>query len=226
MPKKNNRDRKILKPRLRIYCEGEKTEPNYLEGYINKKFPGNRLLKVVTIEPTKKNTPKQLVGEAISAKQDKTSPAGDIFWVVYDRESEQKYDKTLHAQAYDQANKNGIKIALFNVCFEVWILLHFQDTVAPYNSYDDLRKRSILQDQCKAKDMSNYDKGDKNIFNIIKANIGKARERAERMNQRTIESADRDWTKPYQWNPYTNIHELLDVIDEFGKEYIENSLPT
>ncbi len=160
MPKKNNRPKKEIKPVLHIYCEGEKTEPNYLNGYIDKFFPTNRRLKVIKIEATKKNTPKQLVDEAVTAKiaAIKNSLDEDVFWVVYDRESEQKYTDALHALAYDKGQKHGISIAISNVCFEAWLLLHFQDTTASYSCYDDLRNNSVLRAECKIRGLIDYDK--------------------------------------------------------------------
>ena len=89
MPKKHSRPQRPVKPILRIFCEGKKTEPHYFNGYIGRKFPANSRLKVIRIEPTKKNTPKELVEEAVKTK--KAALDGDVFWVVYDRESEQKY---------------------------------------------------------------------------------------------------------------------------------------
>ncbi|MCV6639264.1 RloB family protein [Candidatus Albibeggiatoa sp. nov. NOAA] len=218
MPKKRNKVKRNLKPVLHIYCEGEKTEPNYISGYINQKFPTNRRLQVIKVEPTKKNTPKQLVDEAI--KKDKDCPADDIFWVVYDRESEQKYKQPIHKEAYNKAQKHGINIALSNVCFEVWLLLHFQSSVAHYHSDDDLRKNSSLRQEFKKRGLKDYEKGNPNIFHIISSNIDNARQRAKKLNQNTINSADVSWTKPYQLNPYTDMYKLLDAIDEFGEQYI------
>lgn len=107
MPKKRDRTEKLLLPVLHIYCEGAKTEPNYIQGYLDSKFSGNRLLKVrpIQIEPTKKNTPKELVEVAVLAKNDKNTPEGDKFWVVYDREGKHKYSDKIHETAYQNAKK-------------------------------------------------------------------------------------------------------------------------
>ena len=58
-----------LKPlkTLRIFCEGEKTEPNYLNGYISSLADKARK-SVVAVQKTRKNTPVQLVEEAIKSK--------------------------------------------------------------------------------------------------------------------------------------------------------------
>ena len=58
MPKVRGYGSKKLKPVLHIFCEGEKTEPNYLNGYLQKNYSGNRLLKVVRVEKTADSTPK------------------------------------------------------------------------------------------------------------------------------------------------------------------------
>ena len=208
MPKRRDKVQKKLKPRLHIFCEGEKTEPNYLTGYIEKMFPGTRLSYV---RKTKKNTPVQLVDEAVQEK--KRSPLGDEFWVVYDREAEIKYPDALHAKARDKADANGVMIALSNVCFEVWILLHFQKTLAVYGNYSDLYNRSKLKTH-----ITNYDKGIR--YSFSEDEIRLARENAITLNDSSKEAADPSWNSPHQWNPFTDVYKLLDAIDEFESKHI------
>ncbi|WP_019868422.1 RloB family protein [Methylovulum miyakonense] len=219
MPKpRKGRSEQQLKPLLRIYCEGAKTEPNYIQGYLDKFFPTNRRLKVVKIEDTKKNTPKELVGVAVNAKKlaNKTG-LSDLFWVVYDRESQQKYSDALHHNAYDTAQKHNVSVALSNVCFEIWLILHLEDTTAPYSCYDDLRSNSSLRKHLKIRGIQDYDKGAEDIFNFFsEEEIKNARDRAYRMNIQTQQSANSSQTKPYQLNPYTDVYKLLDAIDEIA----------
>jgi RloB-like protein len=221
MPKSRKvRQEQQLKPLLRIYCEGTKTEPNYIQGYLDKFFSTNRRLKVVKIEDTKKNTPKELVGVAVIAKKlaNKTG-LSDAFWVVYDRESQHKYSDALHYKAYDTAQKNNISVALSNVCFEVWLLLHLQNTTAPYSCYDDLRNNSSLRKHLKIRGIQDYDKGAEDIFNFFsEEEIKNARVRAYRMNIQTQRSANSSQTKPYHLNPYTDVYKLLDAIDEIARK--------
>lgn len=206
MPRKKNRPELKLKPRLHIFCEGEKTEPNYLKGYIDQIFPGIRL---IVVEKTKKNTPVQLVKEAIEAKEN--NPPGDIFWVAYDRESTIKYKHALHAEARQKAATN-IHIALSNVCFEVWLLLHFQNSSAPYTSCTELLKKSKLKTYIK-----HYDKANNRTYSH--GEIAFARKNAERMNTQTKRGAN-SLKHCHQWNPYTDFYKLLDAIDAFGKKHI------
>jgi hypothetical protein len=199
----------VLKPRLHIFCEGEKTEPNYLNNYIGKRFPGTKL---IVVEKCSKNTPVQLVNVAVISQKNKFRQ--DIFWVVYDRENHTKYDDSLHAKARITAKDNKIHIALSNVCFEVWLLLHFRTSSAAYMNCADLLKNSDL----KKKYIKNYDKADRRDYSDVE--ITTARKNAKQMNEQTICGANPDWKAPHQWNPYTNVYELLDAIDTFGKEHV------
>jgi hypothetical protein len=133
--------------------------------------------------------------------------------VVYDREGETKYTDAIHAEARQKAESAGIEIALSNVCFEVWLLLHFQTNVAPYANCEDLLRSSALKTR-----IVGYDKADKREY--TQEEIDFARRNAARVNTQTIAGADRAWTQAHQWNPYTNVHELLDAIDTFGEKYV------
>jgi hypothetical protein len=89
MAKTRKKNTRQVKPKIYIFCEGEKTEPSYI-----------RLKKAaqqVNIEKTKKNTPVQLVDAAIKFSG-KSDYENDQVWVVYDRESEHKYPDQLQKQ--------------------------------------------------------------------------------------------------------------------------------
>jgi len=123
MPKPKKNPVRNLLPILHIYCEGEKTEPNYLRSYINKYHPIKT--RRVKIKKTKKNTPDKLINEAIGEKSSKDNPENDLFWVVYDREEEIEGSVARHKKSWDKAEENKIKIALFNTCLEFGVLCHF-----------------------------------------------------------------------------------------------------
>jgi hypothetical protein len=215
VPKKRNVKTLLLAPVLHIYCEGEKTEPNYLKKYIQRQFGSERGRDVVRVESTNKNTPIQLVEVAIKHKNSRSCPDGDEFWVVYDRESVAKYAHALHATARNSAEANGINIALSNVCFELWILLHFKKNTACYSSYDDLISNSALKKELAKIGIANYEKGSLDLFAMIAGGVGSARDRAVAMNLATQNSAPPGATAPHLLNPYTDMHLLLDAIDDF-----------
>jgi hypothetical protein len=210
MPKPRQRRERQLCPILHIYCEGAKTEPFYLEDYIRKRFPGTKLIRV---EKTSKTTPRQLV--EVARDKLRCGPEGDVVWVVYDREGPAKYSDSLHADARQKAG-GKVQIALSSVCFEVWLLLHFQATCGAHDSCDDLLRRSRLKEH-----IPGYDKANRREYSAEE--IARARQSAERLNESTRRGANSDWTQPHQWNPYTDMHKLLDAIDEFGKKYCSRS---
>ncbi|WP_404337257.1 RloB family protein [Sphingomonas sp. MMS12-HWE2-04] len=215
MPKKRKPSQ--LKPlkTLRIFCEGERTEPNYLKGYIS--TLENRARKsVIEIEKSRKNTAVQLVEEAISMKKSSGSLPEDEFWVVYDRESVVKYSDDLHAKARAKADKAGVKVALCNVCFEYWLLIHLVDTDAPFSSYDNLIATSALRTQMKAQCGCDYKKSERSIFDLLKPHLPEARARAKRLNAKGLQNAEAGRDQQHNINPYVGVVDLLDAIDMFA----------
>lgn len=215
MPKKRPGTRQAVLRKMHIYCEGEKTEPLYIKSYIENKF-GDKLRDVVVIENTKKNTPVQLVKEAKNCIDGGKHPAGDSYWVVYDREAVAMYSDALHEQAYNLARQHGINIALTNVCFEYWLILHFNESNAPYSSYDDLMAKSCLKSEFKSTANKKYEKGSSHVYNIVCKGINDARRRAKAINKQTLDSAPANTTRPHHLNPYTAMPDLLDAIDNFA----------
>jgi hypothetical protein len=214
MPKKRKQEKRSAKRVLRIFCEGEKTEPLYLKGYIQDRTESARK-RVIQIEATRKNTPVQLVKEACKFLDGPASIAGDEVWVVYDREAAGKYSEELHAQAYEMARRRGINVALSNVCFEYWVLLHFIDTTSPYSSFDDLIQRSPLNQFFVRQFGEKYSKASGKLYDLLKPFIDDARKRAQSLCAHMEKAAPNGKDKPFHLNPYTNIHELLDNIDSF-----------
>ncbi|WP_331832348.1 RloB family protein [Pseudomonas sp. LH21] len=214
MPKPRSKNNKPVARKMHIYCEGKKTEPNYIGSYISDRF-GGRLRDVIVVENAKTNTPVQLVKEALAGKKGGGHPKGDSYWVVFDRESKAKYKDSLHDTAFDLAKANDINIALTNVCFEYWLLLHFVTTNAPYDCFDDLMAQSGLRAEFKKLTGQSYEKGAANIYSVISSRVDDARRRALKINLETLKSAPANVTRPHLLNPYTDMPRLLDAIDSF-----------
>lgn len=214
MPKPRKPSLFVLEKTMKIFCEGQKTEPNYINGYLLDRGADNRQT-VIRVEKTNKNTPVQLVEAAIASKNSEEAIDGDIFWVVYDREGASKYPDELHEKARKLAESNGISIALSNVCFDYWILLHFIETDAPYADFTDLKKTSALNDEYKKRTGSSYEKASPDIYNVAKAGITRARTRATRLNSEGRRNAARGRDKQHHINPYMGMVDLLNSIDEF-----------
>lgn len=211
MPKQKQSKQVPVKPTFKIFCEGEKTEPLYIKGYINYFHSHDR--KIILVEDTNKNTPLQLVEVAIEAKM--KGVEGDVVWVVYDRESVAKYSHELHHQARMIANKNGIEIAFSNVCFELWLLLHFPYSAAPYGSCKDLLSQSSFKSNLKTVGINDYDKGLPLIFDKLKDLIPQAMVNAKRLKAQALHTAEKERELPHFLNPYVDVHELFQDMQNF-----------
>ena len=211
MPKKRkNKDRPVL-PVFRIFCEGEKTEPLYIKGYINCFHSEKR--NIIVIEDSNKNTPVELVELAVDAK--KSGNPADVIWVVFDRESEAKYTNERHAQARDMAQSNNIEIAFSNVCFEYWLLLHFVYTTAAYTSCDDLLRNSELKTELRKIGINDYEKGATYLFDKLKDKIRQAFANAQKIRAHAVKTADPSRNAPHYLNPYVDIDEMFSDMKNF-----------
>ena len=74
---------------------------------------------------------------------------------------------------------------------------------------------SDLKKELKKIGLENYEKGNVSLYEYVKHGIASARTRAASMNQSTLASAQPGKNKPYQLNPHTDMHLLLDAIDVF-----------
>ena len=156
------------------------------------------------IEPSHHTDPVGLVKEVIKAKEG--SPFSDCFWVAYDLEDVSLGNKRqAHEEAYRLAEANGINIALSAISVEVWLLLHFTPTPKAYLNSDGAVRALRVH-------LSNYAKGNSGIFEKLKELLPSARRNADAL-QRRQERNNPD-SKPYERNPYTSFHLLLNAIDQ------------
>lgn len=218
MPRKKQKIDKPVKPVFHIYCEGEKTEPSYIRGFIKFFYPKHR--QILVVEDTKKNTPVQLVDVANNQLREHKH---DIYWVVFDRESVAKYSDALHNKARQKANGAGINIAISNVCFEQWLLAHFTSSTTSYSNYSDLLMKSPLNKSLEKIGVAHYEKAI-DVFFRIRTEIPTAIKNAIEINKIAQKSAALGNTQPHHLNPYTDVYELLIDIHNFvsGKTSIRD----
>ena len=200
--KRPKHEPRLVRKRLFIVCEGEKTERYYFEEFI--KTCGFRGMQVqVKVVKSKRTTPCELIRNAIKkCRTDGTSRKGlkDQIWVVYDKDG-----YTKHCDAWNLAQNEGIEVAFSSISFEFWVLLHFENTTKPYKKSEDIIKH------LNKKKYLNYDKTDSNLYATIKNRTEEACKRAKRLRQ-TSERNNPTKMMPYELNPYTNVDELLDAI--------------
>ena len=213
-PRSGKKNKQPIKPTFRIFCEGEKPEPQYFRSLIDDLFPGKRNL--VVIEDCKPNTPVEIVEAAIQARC--KGHADDEIWAVYDREAVNKYPHELHKQAADLANSNGIEISITNICFEFWLLLHFEYTAAQYSSYSDLVKNSKLKQHFKNLGLV-YDKATPEVYDKTRNNLEDAIKRAKQVRNTSIKAAEKGKESAHYLNPYINIDTMINSMSSFVKKY-------
>ncbi|MBY8048366.1 RloB family protein [Vibrio fluvialis] len=197
-----------------MYSEGEKTEINYLQGYLSDKYSGNLSVKFVDIQDIRENTAKSLVDRVVKEKKSRDKKLNDIYWIAYDRESEAEYKEKLHHEAFKKAKDHDINIALSNICIEQWILLHYVKSTAQYTSFKNLMDNSCLKEKLREQGVQDYDKGDIGLYEMLKDKLDIARKNAIKVNSETKELSNEN-AKPFQLNPYTDFHLVLDAIDKF-----------
>jgi hypothetical protein len=130
---------------LLILCEGERTEPEYLNAL---KFePSVREVAAVEIRVAQADSgavPLTLVRRAIEARTRAVSENEEIdeFWCVFDVEWPINHPNLAEAIALAEANE--IKVAISNPCFEAWLILHFKEHGAWLDNHQAARLRRHL----------------------------------------------------------------------------------
>lgn len=120
----------IRSPRktLLVFCEGERTEPEYLRALKRQPFVRDVAAVDLRVEPRHEGAvPLTLVSVAADARSRAISEEAEIdeFWCVFDVEWPVNHPNL--RDALELARRNDIQLAISNPCFELWLILHFQD---------------------------------------------------------------------------------------------------
>jgi hypothetical protein len=142
-PRRRTAPRRRLGTRILIVCEGARDEYDYLRGA----RASLRLSQAnVAIRFCGGGSPQAVVASALRWR-DRYAGNGeerfDEIWVVLDVEN----PKTSGIeQALETARREGLRIALSNPCFEIWLLLHAGEQDAPLNAREAKRRlRRVLR---------------------------------------------------------------------------------
>jgi hypothetical protein len=190
--------------RLLIVCEGGKTEPQYL-------CEIQRAYRLATahvrvLHSQLGTEPQQVLEYALTVFKEGVRERGvhprafDRIVVVFDRDEHKSYHAAM-AQAAAQNSKlrndNGTPVPVDVVasvpCFELWLLLHFEDVHAP------LHRREALE-RLKAY-LPGYEKGGGGHWAATQGRLADATQRAMRFAEAT--------TAYDGIQPYTAMHELV-----------------
>jgi len=190
------------RPRVLVCCEGEVTEPSYLKGL---KREGHNSLLDIEIKPGG-FAPKTLIDYAVELKLEAELKARrekdenrryDEVWCVFDVDAHEHVP-----DAKQKAGANKINLAISNPCFELWLLLHFQDQRAHI-------ERHPVQSACRDH-MPRYDK--EVPFELVFPHYREAVERAL-----ALDSWQQDQGRP-GGNPSTGVHRLTERIMGLGRD--------
>ncbi len=136
---------RVPRKTLLVFCEGEKTEQEYIKAL--KRSPLVREFASVDIyieSDTGGLVPKTLVSKAIEAKARNSGEGSEIdeIWCVFDVEWPTNHPDLNHS--VERARQSGIRVAISNPCFELWLILHFQDHYGFLSSADAISLRHHL----------------------------------------------------------------------------------
>lgn len=190
--------------RILIVCEGSKTEPNYFKE-IRSKY---RLHTAnIEVQPSESGTaPIQVVEHAKALfefgdrHKNIQKRAFERVYAIFDRDDHKSYFAALMlAQSINGKLKNDnnhpiVFEAIVSVpCFELWLLLHFEDVQTPLHR-DEVMRRLKMH-------LPDYEKGTRKAFGITCDHLEIATNRAERLSLQFNAHTDPE--------PYTAIHQLV-----------------
>lgn len=186
--------------RIVVVCEGEKTEPGYLE--LISAVVRDAVVQLVIVEESA-TTPKQLVDRACSEKEASVRQARrtrdpnaeiDEVWCAFDVD-----EHPLLKEACEKANANGVQLAVSNPCVEIWFLLHFVDQRAYIDRHAAQRRL--------ANHIPGYNKTMPSLDPLL-GNYEAARDRAQRLTAKH----EGDGTEFPSDNPSTGMWRLVEAM--------------
>ncbi len=188
-----------LPPYIRIVCEGFRTEPNYLNGWLK----ANHYVAPNPAFKAKDNSPRGVVKEAKrvykEARRMKIPTEKIHIWAVFDRDGHPGIP-----EAIDEAENCEINYAFSNVCFEFWILLHYARVTQQFANCDE------VIDFIKKYHDADYGKSNDH-YARLKDKIGKAILNGKWLLETHWQYDDRPvWEK----NPFSNVHEMLEKLKD------------
>jgi len=206
------------KPRRRyflIVCEGEKTEPNYFDS-IRRMLP-REMADRITVKGQGYST-LRLVEAACDKNKERLSsgmPPYYHIWVVFDKDSfeDDDFDNAItKISALDRPSESNEgqdqhwHAAWSNEAFELWYILHFQETTGgplSRSSYQQMLEKHIMN--CCGIDRP-YKKNATDMFTLLMRYTPQAIVRAN--NALRMQAGK----SPHAQNPATTVHLLVEEL--------------
>jgi hypothetical protein len=191
-----------ISKRLLLLCEDEKSSKLYFESFKRDEKLKRKLSSIdIEVVHPKDHSPVGLVNEAKvkkkKAKRDR-NPYDEV-WIVLDKDGHANID-----QALITARDNKISVALSVMCFEYWILLHFEKKKKPFTKCDDIIA------YIKKEHFNDYDKST-NAYSSLKDKIETAIENGVWLMNQNENDINRG-LKIYELSAYTDVHILVEKL--------------
>jgi hypothetical protein len=180
-------------PTFLIVCEGAKTEPNYFRS-----FPVSTRPEITIVGAGCETI--AVVNKAIELMENQKF---DRVWCVFDRDpSNHNNTAPRFRKALQVAEKENIKVAYSNECFELWYLLHFHlfSTGVPRSDY---KKKLDKLLGC------NYEKNSDDMYARLEDTQHQAIKHAKTL------LASYDPHDPESDNPVTTVHVLVEELNQY-----------
>jgi RloB-like protein len=125
-------------------------------------------------------------------------PDYDRAYCVFDRDGHSNYESALRRAAESQFGKSGRLHAIPSIpCFEVWLLLHFAYSTAPFNSADAVVRQL-------RRSFPEYAKGYQRCFEHLTEKLETAIAHATRLEAHNLDAGSD--------NPATRMHQLVKYL--------------
>lgn len=189
------------RPMILVVCEGECTEPYYLDDL--RRTVG---LSNVTIRGKECGSdPLSVVDYAVEYNR-KFGSFDEIYCVV-DRDEHKTFVRAVGRVA-DLQNKISIRLIDSYPAFEFWYLLHKKYSRKPFVRGSGRSPAENLIHELK-KDIPDYEKSNRRIFEVLRVDLGKAIANSRAALDEALADGER--------NPSTRMHELVEYFFQLGE---------
>lgn len=207
-----------------IACEDENTEPYYFGKYkqlFEDIWPKETLfLKPIGTGRNSLGVVKRAIEERSILANEANKTTIDQTWAVFDKDDLDKSEgnRRNFIEAFELGKSENVKIAYSNECFELWLLLHFEDVDKEIPlPRDEIYRRleAALNKVCP--EAFEYDHGNSNVVNLViqYGDKNEAIKRAEKLC--SFHSTAKH--EPIDSNPNTLVFELVKELDSWFEYY-------
>ncbi|MEG0452997.1 MAG: RloB family protein [Coprobacillus sp.] len=209
----------LKKDKFYIFCEGEKTEPLYFEGFKNviENNPVYKNTILLEIEPCATDTLRVLKKAEEYVKRNHITD-GQI-WCVYDKDSFPKDHFNAVEERIMMLNQQSSKLQYFsawsNECIEIWFILHFDNYVSNNHRSEYI---NYLNKKLKSFGLNGYRKNSSDIFSILnnQGNPKLAIRYAKRLINENNHKPSADIA------PGTKVYDLVERLSQYLPESLKN----